>query len=132
MKLRFGFLKARKNGGWETFRNHVKVSINIILESLVLFITGNRTKVSFKDWGDKMQAHFENLFWINSTPIPEHEPHPELINRRGMYKDCYLSLPFWSDFQLRPNFAVAMVVVRFTLCYFPTLDWTLKIVNSFF
>ncbi|XP_033736885.1 glycogen debranching enzyme-like [Pecten maximus] len=67
-------------------------------------------KVTFKEWNDKIQASFEKYFWINSTPIPENEPHPELINRRGMYKDTYLAKPFWTDFQLRPNFPVAMVV----------------------
>ncbi|KAJ8305918.1 hypothetical protein KUTeg_016463 [Tegillarca granosa] len=67
-------------------------------------------KISFKDWGDKICQNFERLFWINPTSVPEFEPHPELINRRGMYKDSYYAQPFWTDFQLRPNSTVAMVV----------------------
>ena len=69
--------------------------------------------MTFKEWGEKIQANFEEHFWINSTPMPDREPHPELIHKRGIYKDSYLAKPFYADFQLRPNFFVAMSVVSF-------------------
>ena len=37
---------------------------------------------------------------------------PSIVNRRGIYKDVYGSGPGreWSDYRLRPNFLIAMVV----------------------
>jgi glycogen debranching enzyme len=32
------------------------------------------------------------------------------LNRRGIYKDLYKSSHGWTDYQFRPNFAIAMVV----------------------
>jgi glycogen debranching enzyme len=34
----------------------------------------------------------------------------KLVNRRGIYKDVYKCTTPWSDYQFRPNFAIAMVV----------------------
>lgn len=79
-------------------------------DSVTARINGADVKVTFKEWEKKIQAHFEEKFWINSTPMPDREPHPELIHKRGIYKDTYYAQPFYADFQLRPNFFVAMVV----------------------
>ena len=68
-------------------------------------------KVAFNEWGHKIQGNFEKYFWVNTTPVPENEPKPDLINRRGIYKDSYGASQFWADYQLRPNFPIAMVVV---------------------
>lgn len=76
-------------------------------------VSGADVKVTFKEWEEKIQSNFEEFFWINSTPMPDREPHPELINKRGIYKDSYFAKPFFADFQLRPNFFVAMAVVSF-------------------
>ncbi len=76
-----------------------------------MFITGQLKKVSFKEWSQKIQDNFEKYFWVNTTPDPANEPKPELINRRGIYKDSHKATQFWADFQLRPNFPVTMVVV---------------------
>lgn len=65
---------------------------------------------SFEEWTNAIQRNFEKDFFISTVPNQANEPNPELIVRRGMYKDCFNATQFWSNFQLRPNFCVAMVV----------------------
>lgn len=69
-------------------------------------------KVDFKQWAQRIQDNFEKFFWIHTSAVPENEPRPDLVNRRGIYKDSHGASQPWADYQLRPNFPVAMVVVR--------------------
>lgn len=71
---------------------------------------GSVTKWSFKEWSNKIQANFEKHFWVDSTPT-DGEIRPDLINKRGIYKDSYGSSQGFPDFQLRCNFPIAMAVV---------------------
>lgn len=69
-------------------------------------------KWTWKKWASMIQANFERLFYIpleNEKQLAE-DPQPELINRRGIYKDTVGASLKWQDYQLRPNFLVAMVV----------------------
>jgi hypothetical protein len=72
--------------------------------------------ITWDSWAQKIQDNFEIHFWVNIQPTPELEPKPELINRRGIYKDSFKASQFWADYQLRPNFTIAMVVVRSCAC----------------
>ncbi|GLV44486.1 uncharacterized protein CBL_10290 [Carabus blaptoides fortunei] len=69
---------------------------------------GNLTNWTYKQWSDKIHNNFEKCFWINTVPVPC-EKRPDLVHRRGMYKDCFGASQQWSDYQLRCNVPVAMV-----------------------
>jgi len=71
---------------------------------------GTKTRWTFEEWARRIDNNFESHFWINPIPDPLREPRSEMINRRGIYKDSYLASKPWADFQLRPNFVVAMAV----------------------
>ena len=51
-------------------------------------------------------------YFLDPAQDSEYEITTQLINRRGIYKDVFGSGPGreWSDYQLRPNFPIAMVV----------------------
>ncbi|KAF5274002.1 hypothetical protein FQA39_LY01117 [Lamprigera yunnana] len=64
---------------------------------------------SFKKWSEKIMNNFEKCFWIDTNKT-ENEKRPDLVNKRGIYKDCFGASQEWTDFQLRCNFPIAMVV----------------------
>ncbi|KAK8374371.1 hypothetical protein O3P69_011987 [Scylla paramamosain] len=72
--------------------------------------TGKVTKWTYEFWEKKIEENFEKHFWVSETPMPESEPRPELIHRRGIYKDSHNASQFWADFQLRCNFPIAIAV----------------------
>ncbi|RMZ78169.1 hypothetical protein DV738_g4086, partial [Chaetothyriales sp. CBS 135597] len=69
-------------------------------------------KISFKDWAAKIKANFERCYWIPIDPKDDidDDVDPKIINRRGIYKDLYRSGKEYEDYQLRPNFPIAMTV----------------------
>ncbi|PVH97782.1 glycoside hydrolase family 133 protein [Periconia macrospinosa] len=75
-------------------------------------INGGNEKISFKSWAEKIKANFERTFYIPRTPEEDvdYDVRPEIVNRRGIYKDLYRSGKEYEDYQLRPNFPVAMTV----------------------
>ena len=81
---------------------------------------GTKTRWTFEEWARRIDSNFELHFWVNPIPDPLRESKSDLINRRGIYKDSYLASKPWADFQLRPNFVVAMAVVSETL---ETIRW---------
>lgn len=65
-------------------------------------------KWTFEQWAAKIQSSFEKSFWINVNPT-DGEMRPDLINKRGIYKDTFDSSQAWHDFQFRCNFPITMV-----------------------
>lgn len=63
-------------------------------------------KKILQDWAKKIDENFEKYFWID-----ENDHQNDFINRRNIYKDSVNSSFKWTDFQLRPNFLIAAVVV---------------------
>ncbi|KAI9739576.1 MAG: hypothetical protein M1834_006294 [Cirrosporium novae-zelandiae] len=68
--------------------------------------------ISFTDWAKKIKANFERCYWIPIKPSEDqdYDVNSRIINRRGIYKDLYKSGKEYEDYQLRPNFSVAMCV----------------------
>ncbi|KAF1360210.1 glycogen debranching enzyme [Lizonia empirigonia] len=68
--------------------------------------------ITYKAWADKIKANFERTFYVPRTPEEDgdYDVNPSIINRRGIYKDLYRSGKEYEDYQLRPNFPVAMSV----------------------
>ncbi|PSN51057.1 hypothetical protein C0J52_01523 [Blattella germanica] len=72
---------------------------------------GSYTTWTYRQWEERIAANFEKHFFIPMTPSI-HEPRPDLVHRRGIYKDSVNAGQPWADYQLRCNFPIAMVAVR--------------------
>lgn len=66
-----------------------------------VFLT-NGNKFSWEGWSKKIDANFEKYFWVDQASTEEH------VNKRNIYKDSYGSSVPWADYQLRPNFLIAL------------------------
>lgn len=67
---------------------------------------------SYADWADLIKKNFERCFYVPRDPSDDYkyDVDPTVINRRGIYKDLYKSGKPYEDYQLRPNFPIAMCV----------------------
>ncbi|KAK3393446.1 glycogen debranching enzyme [Podospora didyma] len=70
------------------------------------------SEISFQDWAGLIKDNFEKCFFvpISASEDSKYDVNPKIINRRGMYKDLYRSGKEYEDYQLRPNFPIAMTV----------------------
>ncbi|KAK6199377.1 glycogen debranching enzyme [Scheffersomyces amazonensis] len=70
------------------------------------------SKITLKAWEQLLQDNFEKHFFIPTDPNDDHKYviDSSLVNRRGVYKDLYGSGKPFEDYQLRPNFPIAMIV----------------------
>ncbi|KAI8820466.1 glucanotransferase domain of glycogen debranching enzyme-domain-containing protein [Fimicolochytrium jonesii] len=66
--------------------------------------TGKSRSVSYADWNETLGKAFEEHFYI-----PTHTPSRG-VQRRGIYRDTVGATLDYMDYQLRPNFPMAMVV----------------------
>jgi glycogen debranching enzyme len=67
--------------------------------------------VPLRLWSEKIKAHFEERFYIPTHQQDDNQfIDKKLVNRRGIYKDTYLSSSHFTDYQLRPNLCIAMAV----------------------
>jgi len=71
---------------------------------------GEEEFVSYAQWNEQLQQTFEARFWVSGESGDPNEEHPDLVHKKGIYKDSYGASSRWCDYQLRPNFAIAMVV----------------------
>ena len=70
------------------------------------------TSVSFEEWALKIKRNFERCYYIpiDSAQDGQYDVNSSIVNRRGIYKDLYRSGKDYEDYQLRPNFPIAMTV----------------------
>jgi glycogen debranching enzyme len=68
--------------------------------------------ITFADWAQRIKSNFERCYYVplDATADEKYDVNPKIINRRGMYKDLYKSGKEYEDYQLRPNFPIAMTV----------------------
>lgn len=67
---------------------------------------------SWGDWSDTLHSSFERCFYVPMSP--EEDPlfgvDSKLVGQRGIYRDTHGSAAVWPDYQLRPNYLIAMAV----------------------
>ncbi|CAK7245302.1 MAG: bifunctional 4-alpha-glucanotransferase/amylo-alpha-1,6-glucosidase [Sporothrix thermara] len=75
-------------------------------------VDGDGAFVSYADWAQLVRDNFERCFYVPLQPADDahYDVDPSIVNRRGIYKDLYRSGKPYEDYQLRPNFAIAMTV----------------------
>jgi len=61
-------------------------------------------------WADKIKNNFQSHFWIVDKSGAAVEPRPDLVNVVHMFKDSVGSGTVFTDYQLRPNYAVSLAV----------------------
>ncbi|XP_070563768.1 glycogen debranching enzyme-like [Ptychodera flava] len=76
-------------------------------DSVAKYSNGKPVKVTYKEWNSLIQENFEKHFWIASDVDKSVN---KMVNKTGIYKDSVGATQFWADYQLRPNFPIAMVV----------------------
>ncbi|KAE8610804.1 hypothetical protein XENTR_v10012247 [Xenopus tropicalis] len=72
---------------------------------------GREVTLTFSEWNQRIQDNFEKKFFVSENISDPNEQRPDLVHKRGIYKDSFGASSPWCDYQLRPNFPVAMVVV---------------------
>ncbi|KAL9121856.1 MAG: hypothetical protein Q9187_001585 [Circinaria calcarea] len=74
--------------------------------------TSEGHKVLFADWAAMIEKNFERCYYVPVDPKEDsqHDINSAIVNRRGIYKDLYKSGKEYEDYQLRPNFPIAMTV----------------------
>uniref|UniRef100_A0A3P9P9Q4 Glycogen debranching enzyme n=1 Tax=Poecilia reticulata TaxID=8081 RepID=A0A3P9P9Q4_POERE len=71
---------------------------------------GKDVFILYTEWNKQLQESFEVEFWVSGDSQDPNEKHPDLVHKKGIYKDSYGASNPWCDYQLRPNFTIAMVV----------------------
>ncbi|KAI3559250.1 glycogen debranching enzyme [Colletotrichum abscissum] len=70
----------------------------------------DESTISHREWANLIRDSFERCYWVplSSEEDGKYDVNPQVINRRGIYKDLYKSGKEYEDYQLRANFPIAM------------------------
>ncbi|CAO3677994.1 unnamed protein product [Rhizopus microsporus] len=71
----------------------------------------NKT-ITYKHWNDLLQKNFERVYYVplDVSKDSNYDLITKIVNRRGIYKDVYKATHAYTEYQFRPNFAIAMAV----------------------
>ncbi|KAK7951553.1 glycogen debranching enzyme [Apiospora aurea] len=69
-------------------------------------------ETTYAEWADLLKSKFEYSYYVpkDASDDSKYAVNSSIVNRRGIYKDLYRSGKEYEDYQLRPNFAIAMTV----------------------
>ncbi|KAK7908146.1 glycogen debranching enzyme [Apiospora marii] len=69
-------------------------------------------EITYAEWADLLKSKFEYSYFVpkDASKDSNYAVNSSIVNRRGIYKDLYRSGKEYEDYQLRPNFAIAMTV----------------------
>ncbi|KAK8049453.1 glycogen debranching enzyme [Apiospora phragmitis] len=69
-------------------------------------------EITYAEWADLLKSKFEYSYYVpkDASDDSNYAVNSSVVNRRGIYKDLYRSGKEYEDYQLRPNFAIAMTV----------------------
>ena len=69
-------------------------------------------KITWSEWAQLIKDNFEKCYYIPTDPKDDKnfDVDSKIVNRRGIYKDLHRSGKAYEDYQLRPNYPIAMTV----------------------
>jgi len=119
--------KAGNKGHPGTSRDGAPVEITGLLYSALKWVDGLKAAGHFKydgvsisdgklitygAWAAKIKASFEHCYYVptDSSHWSQYDINASIVNRKGIYKDVHRCKKEYRDYQLRPNFPIAMVV----------------------
>ncbi|KAF2861143.1 glycoside hydrolase family 133 protein [Piedraia hortae CBS 480.64] len=118
--------KAGNKGEPGTSRDGAPVEITGLLYSAVYWLSNlssngdfphsgvqtSKDYLGYYKWALRIKSNFGRCYFVPTESSEWHyyDINPSLVNRRGIYKDVYRGKKEYRDYQLRPNFPIAMVV----------------------
>jgi len=69
-------------------------------------------QITWAEWAKLVKDNFEYCYWVpeDASEDSKYDVNSKIVNRRGIYKDLYKSGKEYEDYQLRPNYPIAMTV----------------------
>ncbi|KAL8822075.1 MAG: hypothetical protein Q9191_007183 [Dirinaria sp. TL-2023a] len=119
--------KAGSKGIPGTPRDGAAIEITGLLYSTLLWLTelhekgqyqfsgvnlSTQKEITWQTWANLILTNFERCYYVplDASKDPKYDINSSIVNRRGIYKDLYRSSTPYTDYQLRPNFPIAMTV----------------------
>ena len=89
------------------------LSLSSLSLPLSLSLSPGRRTLTYSKWASLIKESFEHHFWVpldRNLASQKEGTQASYLHRTGIYKDCVGSTQRYANYQLRPNFPIAMVV----------------------